>query len=281
MATIYSNFKAGLLGAAIGSGDTSITSPGFVNLPTVSSPDIMWITLDADASGGSLPEIIQVTNHPSASDTVTAARGQQGTTARSHPNGEDWVHANTEDDLEDVIRASEGGTERLGVIDGPSGDAVFSNIPGTHRDLLIVGTVAHDDASASGVFRASGVRFNGDSGNTYRWFRDQVDGTGARATPTSGNAFVNNIQLLRVGSLATAPIHIWIPNYAGSAPHRTAMADGSGMNSFTNENTADWIRYNSMGRWASTSVITSVTIVGPGGGDDWDNDVQFTLYGLG
>lgn len=173
------------------------------------------------------------------------------------------------------------GLVELDSVDAPTGDHTFSDIPGDFRDLLITGTIAHDDASASGVFRASGVRFNGFSSNVYRWFRHQQAGNGTSQSPTSGNAFVNNMQLLRVGSLATAPVTIWIPNYAGTAPHRTAMSDGSGMNSFTNENTVDWLRYVGMGRFASTAAVTSVTITGPGGGDDWDGDTQFTLYGVG
>lgn len=185
------------------------------------------------------------------------------------------------DSAADLGLAYKGGMVELDRIDAPTGDLTFSNIPGDFRDLLITGTIAHDDASASGVFRASGVRFNGFSSNVYRWFRQQHAGNGTSQSPTSGNAFVNNMQLLRVGSLATAPVTIWIPNYAGTAPHRTAMSDGSGMNSFTNENTTDWLRYVGMGRFASTAAVTSVTITGPGGGDDWDSDTQFTLYGVG
>jgi len=99
MATLYPNLKGGTItDNPLAIGATTINSAGFANLPVVTSPDILWLTLDPDALVGA-PEIVKVTAHSSAATSVTVARGQQSTTARAHNLAEVWNCVLTEQDL--------------------------------------------------------------------------------------------------------------------------------------------------------------------------------------
>lgn len=101
MATIYSNFQQGTLSASLTNTATVLNSTNFVSLPTVASPDTMWLVLDPNSSGGT-PEVVQVTIHTAAATTVTVTRGQQSSTARSHAAGIAWVACVTTSDLNEL-----------------------------------------------------------------------------------------------------------------------------------------------------------------------------------
>lgn len=73
-------------------GATSITSAAFTSLPTVDTTNHLLLTLDPNETGGAA-EIVKVTAHTAASDTVTVVRAQEGTSARSHVQGTTWMHA--------------------------------------------------------------------------------------------------------------------------------------------------------------------------------------------
>lgn len=94
MARLRSNWQRGSLTGAITSGATSITSGEFSALPVVASPDYLVIVLDPEAQHGN-PEFIKVTAHSSSSTTVTATRGHESSTARSHQNNVEWRHVPT------------------------------------------------------------------------------------------------------------------------------------------------------------------------------------------
>jgi microcystin-dependent protein len=105
MATLYENLLGGsITNNPLTSGATTITSTAFQYLPTVTVPDVMFLTLDPEGLNGA-PEIVQVTNHSPASTTVTVVRGQQDTAARSHPTATKWVHSLTEADVDEFLKA--------------------------------------------------------------------------------------------------------------------------------------------------------------------------------
>lgn len=88
-------FASGTLSAAITTtGQTSLDSAAFANLPAISGGNICKIIMDADGSAGA-PEIMYITAHTAAATTVTVSRGDEGTTARTHLNGTDWSHGPT------------------------------------------------------------------------------------------------------------------------------------------------------------------------------------------
>lgn len=108
MTVITSNHNAGQLDAAIGSGDTTLSSPGFEFIPAVSSPDLYRIVLDPNGAG--LPEVCYVTAHTASATTVTVTRGEEqakGSSApRAHALNTEWIHSNTAVDLDDFERQS-------------------------------------------------------------------------------------------------------------------------------------------------------------------------------
>ena len=100
MGTIYRNFLSGAISDnPLSSGATTINSAGFANLPTIASPDTMWITLDPVAAYGA-PEVVQVTAHTASATSITVLRAQQGSSARSHPQTTSWANPVTQVDLE-------------------------------------------------------------------------------------------------------------------------------------------------------------------------------------
>jgi len=99
VATLFPNLKGGTItDNPLAIGATTINSAGFANLPAVTAPDFLWLTLDPDALVGA-PEIVKVTAHTASATSVTVTRGQQSTTARSHNLAEVWNAVLTEQDL--------------------------------------------------------------------------------------------------------------------------------------------------------------------------------------
>lgn len=100
MATLFANLQGGTLtDAPLSSGATSANSAAFANLPTVTAPDVLYLTLDPEALNGP-PEIVQVTAHAGGATSVTIVRARQSTTARAHPVSTVWIHALTKTDIE-------------------------------------------------------------------------------------------------------------------------------------------------------------------------------------
>ncbi len=100
MSAIYSNLQSGTLtDNPFLIGATTMNSAAFANLPTVTTPDFMWVVLDPTSVAGA-PEIVKVTAHSAASTTVTIARAQQSTVARQHLLATIWRHVSTKEDLD-------------------------------------------------------------------------------------------------------------------------------------------------------------------------------------
>jgi hypothetical protein len=104
MADIYTNLCSGTLTVDPGTGGL-LTSPGFANLPVVTAPDTLRLTIDPDGING-LPEIVLVTAHTASATTVTVTRGQEtsfgGAAAHAHPIGTVWRHASTRAAFEEL-----------------------------------------------------------------------------------------------------------------------------------------------------------------------------------
>jgi hypothetical protein len=102
MPTIFSNFQSGTLtDNPLTSGATSVNSAAFANLPVVAATDTMWLALDPTGANGA-PEIVQVTVHTSSATVLTVVRAQQGTTARAHPVGTQWVASATKAEMDEL-----------------------------------------------------------------------------------------------------------------------------------------------------------------------------------
>jgi hypothetical protein len=95
MGRIYVNNAGGVItDAPLTAGATSIESTAFADLPAVASPDYIVLILDWDQADG-IPEIVYVTAHTAAAETVTVTRGREtstgGSTAREHLADTKWV----------------------------------------------------------------------------------------------------------------------------------------------------------------------------------------------
>lgn len=160
----------------------------------------------------------------------------------------------------------------------PSGNVIFSNIPGHFKDLLLTGQCRHDDASATNSFRNFALFFNGDTGTNYVYLRDQTDGAGSRAVVAS-SADAARMQLGRIGDVPGA-VKVLIPNYTGGF-QKSVIAQVGGAINDPADGADNWLLTESMGRWKNGAIITEVAVNDPGGGDDWRAETRFTLYGLG
>lgn len=102
MAAIYSNFSSGTItDNPLLIGGTTINSANFASVPTVATPNTMWLVLDPTGAAGA-PEIVQVTVHTASATSMTVVRAQQSTTARQHLVGTTWVIAATKSDLDEL-----------------------------------------------------------------------------------------------------------------------------------------------------------------------------------
>lgn len=102
MARLRSNFEVGTVtNNPLTSAGATLNSAELASVPLVSSPDIMAITIDPDGAGGQ-PEIVHITDHVASATSATITRGQEGTIAREHAAGTNWVNALTAEDIDDL-----------------------------------------------------------------------------------------------------------------------------------------------------------------------------------
>lgn len=86
----FTNFAEGTLLANINDTTTTITSTTFAALPVISGGDTLILVIDPEEADGTV-EIVTVTAHTASSTSVTATRGQQGTTASAHTTAAVWI----------------------------------------------------------------------------------------------------------------------------------------------------------------------------------------------
>ena len=104
MARLRFDAVKGALASALGSGDTTISSPGLARLGNVNPPDVALVCLyAADAAGNiTTSENVYVTSHVAGTTTATVTRAGDGTTAQAWVNGSQWTHGFGVADVADV-----------------------------------------------------------------------------------------------------------------------------------------------------------------------------------
>lgn len=154
------------------------------------------------------------------------------------------------------------------VSNGTTATIVFSSIPGTYKALRLVGLMASNRASTQD---AIGIRFNGDTGVTYR--SGYIIGYGSYSFATRTDS-INAFSISAASASAStgtkfSSVDILIPNYAGSTSKAlTAIGDcGSDAMSVGG------------GGWSTTSAITSVTFL-PIYGTYFIQNTYVALWGL-
>lgn len=149
----------------------------------------------------------------------------------------------------------------------PQSTLTFGSIPSSYRDLRLVVSAKHTNASRYTTFRV-----NGDTGSTYGAMQMFGDGsTNQGASYSASTRFVlNNNYFESSSSFAIGVIDFL--DYAATDKHKNLLWR-SGLAS-TVVNTA-------CGRWASLSAITSVVLDSTDGGSNtFAAGTTFTLYGV-
>lgn len=194
MPRLLRNFLKGDLDASVTDTDTTLSSPGFADLPVVSSPDTMILVLDPLESGNG-PEIATVTDHADGATTVTVTRGDENTTAASHDSGTAWIHAVTQNYLTsgNALGGDSTLTEDTSV--HPTATANNSSIDGR-------------GATAVGAGSSAGPRCVAIGRDANTSDRGTAVGHGSTATDTNsaavGNSATGNINSVAIGGLADA-----------------------------------------------------------------------------
>lgn len=141
------------------------------------------------------------------------------------------------------------------------GTVTFSSIPSTYRDLVLI-LQPLTTGTLSGY-----VRFNGDSGSNYT----EVYMSGTGSTAYSGTASLTYLDFsFYASSTNTSPMVVKMDfmDYSATDKHKTVLTRANGA-----ANGVD-----AMGqRWASTSAITSIAVVGNA---SFQAGSTFALYGI-
>jgi hypothetical protein len=148
---------------------------------------------------------------------------------------------------------------------GSDSDIIFSNIPATFKDLVLVFNGKNNVTGPDSIV----IQFNSDTGSNYANIR--MVGTGSSATSYADTAA---FAYIGVGTNSSNPFTITtqIMDYAATDKHKTLLSRCSQDNG--------WVTAHA-GRWASTSAITSLK-VWPPTGSSWtfSTGATFSLYGV-
>lgn len=150
---------------------------------------------------------------------------------------------------------------------GGASSIVFSSIPGTYTDLMLVVNARSASTDSVGF-----VRFNGLTTNlSCRFF--QSDNSSSLSSTDASNIYFT---LTRSDSDANifCNTRIHIPNYAGST-NKTVSVDGAYSIISSGVSRVHMIA----GLWASTAAITQITLVTSSGSNFVQNSVV-SLYGI-
>jgi hypothetical protein len=182
MADIFWNITSGTLSADPGASGTTISSAALANLPVVTAPDTLRLTLDPDGVGGQ-PEVVPITNHAASATTATVIRGDEsasgGSVGRAHSIGTKWTvswtkaHAdqlpyrltNAKGDLivgtgdKAVARLAVGANDLPLVADSTTGSGLaYKQLPTAgHADLSITSAKLAADSVIAGKIATGGV----------------------------------------------------------------------------------------------------------------------------
>lgn len=134
MFSIYHNFIYGQIAFSISDTDTTIESSGLVGIKTLEPDEYSPVVLDPLSSNGP-PEVVYVTEHTEGQATAVVERGKEGTNARSHDFGTQFVHNLTAESLNTLTRielGTEGAvpvlseTDRDNISDPEDGNVIYN-----------------------------------------------------------------------------------------------------------------------------------------------------------
>jgi hypothetical protein len=150
----------------------------------------------------------------------------------------------------------------------------FSSIPGTYKHLQI--RIEGSSNGSNGYPDYWGIQLNGSTSAIYSSHRMLGNGASVSSSANSSNTEMSAI--VRMGdnpsANRTGAAIIDLLDYASTLKNKTVRAiSGSPV-----QNSQPSVMIGS-GLWASTSAITSITII-PGGGAVFGTKSRFSLYGI-
>ena len=139
-------------------------------------------------------------------------------------------------------------------------EVVFSGLPQTFRDLIVV----YSGSNTTGLAGLR-VRLNGDSSSIYSTVN--MNGESSGATSSAQTETSANIGVSSTGQSSTI---IQIMDYSATDKHKTILGRGNTL-------ATSFVRATA-GRWANTSAVTSVTL--STFAFDFNSGSTFTIWGV-
>jgi hypothetical protein len=151
---------------------------------------------------------------------------------------------------------------------GTDSEIVFSSIPGTYRDLVLVVEAA---TTESGV--TLDIRFNGDTGSNY----SSVEMTGRNNGTVSGGGSDVHIRVFgNTFGTTTFQSTMHIMDYAQTNKHKPVLV----RNSSFDTSLSSYLVKAFAGRWGNTSAVTSISLASLFNSRSFAAGSRFSLYGV-
>ncbi len=154
-----------------------------------------------------------------------------------------------------------------------SSSVVFSSIPSTYTDLVMVIT-GNNTATGYGW----GLQYNSDTAANYSW--TMIEGSGSSATSSRGGGAGTTGQSIYFAynqgisnSLSNAIISI--QNYSNTTTYKTGLIRQNNPSSTTFPGLSAVV-----GMWRNTAAINSITLMVPGAGTTIASGTTLSLYGI-
>jgi len=166
----------------------------------------------------------------------------------------------------------------IGTVTPSSGSITLGSIPGTHRDLLLVGQFRSDRVNATDSLAIQVGNTTVDTGANYDWFA-MVHGTNASNSDGQGDG-QGFIDPVGVGGSATSgyfsTFEATIFEYADSSVHRRIQSSSRSPASGTVYNTC-----NSLSVWRNTADVLDTIKLFSGSANNLVAGSYVSLYGRG
>jgi hypothetical protein len=149
-----------------------------------------------------------------------------------------------------------------------SSSVTFSSIPQNYEDLVIV----LNGSPADTAYPVNALRFNGDSGNNYSYVGMSGTGSGTGSGTNSSMGYASLGQAYGTGPSTSSRFATvaQIFDYSEIDKHKTMLS---------RNNVSDAGTEAQVVRWASTSAITSISVI-TSSGAGYATGTTFSLYGI-